>query len=130
MPFEAAIYFEYGKIEEKYWTSKYLLDQIQNKALPIGKALYPSYGLLFMFDNATSHAVYAKDALQVGNMNKGSGDQQPFLCSSWYTGANREIITQQMYYLHSDLQTSKVSSVQKGIQAVLIERELWPQGKI
>ena len=35
--FEAAIYFEYGKIEEKYWISKYLLDQIQKKALLIKK---------------------------------------------------------------------------------------------
>ena len=71
--FEAATYFEYRKMEERYWTGEHLLDQIQNKALPIEKALYPRYELLFMFDNATSHAVYAKDALQVGNMNKSFG---------------------------------------------------------
>ena len=62
-------------MEERYWIGNHLLDQIQNKALPIGEALYPSYELLFMFDNATSHAVYVKDALQVGNMNKSSGGQ-------------------------------------------------------
>lgn len=63
VPFEAATYFECGKIEEGYWTGEHLLDQIQNKALPIGEALHPCYKLLFMFDNTTSHAVYAKDAL-------------------------------------------------------------------
>ena len=130
LPFEAAIYFEYGKMEERYWTGNHLLDQIQNKALPIGEALYLNYELLFMFDNATSHAIYAKDALQVGNMNKGSGGQQPFLRPGWYTGADGEIITQQMCYLCSDPQTSKVNSVQKGIQAILIKRGLWPQGGV
>lgn len=73
--FEAAIYFKYKKIEKRYWTGEHLLDQIHNKALPIEKALYLGYELLFMFDNATSHTVYAKDALQVGNMNKSSGSQ-------------------------------------------------------
>ena len=63
IPFEAGIYFVYGKMEEGYWTGEYLLDQIQKKALPIGKAHYPGYALLFLFDNATSHYVYAKDAL-------------------------------------------------------------------
>ena len=38
-----------------------------------------------------------------------------------------EIITQQMCYLCFDPQTSEVSSVQKGIQVVLIEQRLWPQ---
>lgn len=49
------------------------MDQIVKKALPIGEALYPGYTLLFLFDNETSHAIYALDALQVGNMNKGPG---------------------------------------------------------
>ena len=83
-----------------------------------------------MFDNATSHAVYAKDALQIENMNKGSGGQQPFLRPGWYTGANGEIITQQMCYLRLDSQTSEVSYIQKGIQPILIEQGLWPQGGV
>lgn len=70
---KAVTYFEYGKEEEGYWTGEHLLNQIQKKALPIGEALYPGYQLLFMFDNATSHLIYAKDALQAVNMNKGPG---------------------------------------------------------
>lgn len=40
--------------------------------------LYPGYELLFMFDNAISHSIYAKDALQVIQINKGPSGQQPF----------------------------------------------------
>ena len=73
IPVEAATYFEYGKIEEGYWTGEHLLDQIVKKVLPIAKSLYPGYELLFMFNNATSHSIYAKDALQVAHINKGPG---------------------------------------------------------
>lgn len=48
-----------------------------NKALPIAEALYPGYSLLFLFDNATSHSVFAQDALHTTQMNKGTGGQQP-----------------------------------------------------
>lgn len=61
-------------MEEGYWTGEHFLDQIWAKALPIREALYPGYELLFMFDNAISHAVYAKDALQVVYINKGLRD--------------------------------------------------------
>lgn len=79
VPLEAVTYFEYGKTEEGYWTGVLLLDQITKKALPIAQTLYPGYKLLFMFDNATSHSIYAKDALQVANINKETGGQQPFI---------------------------------------------------
>lgn len=36
-----------------------------NKALLIAEALYLRYLLLFLFDNAISHLVYAKDLFQV-----------------------------------------------------------------
>lgn len=74
-----------------------------------------------MFDNATSYAVYIKNALQIGIMNKNFGSEQLFLYPDWYIRTNGEIIIQQMYYLRSDPQTSKVSSIQKSIQIVLIE---------
>ena len=126
IPFEAATYFEYGKMEEGYWTGEHLLEQIKAKALPIAEALYPGYELLFMFDNATSHAIYAKDALQVTHMNKGPGGQQPFLRAGWYEAANGEIITQELCLLTENPTTGKSTKVQKGIQAILEERGLWP----
>ena len=50
----------------------------------IAKALYPKYSLLFLFDNATSHSVYAKDAFQVQEMNKGVGGKQAQLRNGWF----------------------------------------------
>lgn len=63
LPFEVITYFKYNKIEKRYWIGDYLLEQIKAKTLPIVKALYPRYELLFMFDHTTSYAIYAKDAL-------------------------------------------------------------------
>lgn len=54
------------------------------KALPIAEALYPGYSLLFLFDNAISHFVYAKDALQVKDINKGIRGKQLQLRNGWY----------------------------------------------
>ena len=39
------------------------------------EALYPGYSLFFLFDNAISHSVYAKDAFQIKDMNKSSGEK-------------------------------------------------------
>ena len=55
-----------------------------NKTLPIAKALYPSYSLLFFFDNKTSYFIYAKNALQVKDMSKIAGDQQSWLRNGWF----------------------------------------------
>lgn len=127
---EAVTYFEYGKSEEGYWTGEHLLDQIQKKALPIGEALYPGYALLFLFDNATSHSIYAQDALQVANMNKGLGGQKPFLRPGWFMGPNHEVVVQEMSTVIVDSLTGQSTILQKGIQAVLVERGLWPQGGV
>lgn len=75
---EAAVYFEYGQ-EEGYWKGVHLFRQVKERALPIVMALYPGYQFLFLFDNATSLAIYAEDALQVVKMNKSTGGQQSFL---------------------------------------------------
>lgn len=69
---EAVEVFEYGKNNDGYWDGAKLHQQVVKKALPIAEALYPGYSLLFLYDNATSHSVYAKDALQAKDMNKGS----------------------------------------------------------
>ena len=70
---EAVEVFEYGKNNDGYWDGAKLHQQVVNKALPIAEALYPGYSLLFLFDNVTSYLVYAKNALQVKDMNKGTG---------------------------------------------------------
>lgn len=61
--FKVAIYFEYSKMEERYWTDEHLLEQIKTKVFLIAKILYSEYELLFMFDNAIGNAIYAKNVL-------------------------------------------------------------------
>lgn len=59
---------------------KHLLDQIKSKILSIAKIFYSGYELLFMFNNITNYAIYAKDALQVAYyINKDLEGQQSFL---------------------------------------------------
>ena len=62
------------------------------KALPIGEALHPGYELLFLFDNATSHSIYATDAFQVAHMNKGPEGQQLLVRPEWFIGSNQEMV--------------------------------------
>lgn len=80
-------------MKEGYWIGENLLDQIKSKALPIVEALYLRYEQLFMFDSATSHAIYAKNTLQVAYMSKDPGVQQLFSRAGWYINTDRGIIT-------------------------------------
>ena len=56
---EAVELFEYGKLNEGYWDGPKLHKQVVSKALPITEALYLGYSLLFLFDNTTSHFIFA-----------------------------------------------------------------------
>lgn len=67
--------FEYGKNHDDYQDEAKIHQQLVNKALLIAEAFYSGYSLLFLFNNATSHSVYAKNAFQVKNMNKNIGGQ-------------------------------------------------------
>lgn len=82
--------------------------------MPIAKALFPGYSLLFLFGNATSHSVYAKDALQAKDMNRGTGGQQAQLRNGWFID-NGIVINQPMSFQGPDGKW-----IQKGIQKV------WP----
>lgn len=79
-----------------------------------------------MFDSATSHAIYAKEALQVAHMNKFPGGKQLFLQAGQYKLANKDITTQEMSLLTKNPLTGQSTKVQKQIQAILEERGLWP----
>lgn len=119
---EAVEVFEYGKNNDGYWDGAKLHQQVVKKALPIAEALFPGYSLLFLFDNATSHSVYAKDALQAKDMNKGSGGKQPVLRDGWFDQDSVRIIHPMNF------QQENGQWIQKGIQRVLEERQIWPVG--
>lgn len=126
IPLEAAVLFEYGK-DNGYWDGKSLLRQTVDKALPIAEAVYPGYSFLFLFDNATSHSIYAEDALRANKMNKNDGGRQPFLRNGWFRKGETTYY-QEMWYTREDTLTGNQVRVQKGIQRVLEERGLWPAG--
>ena len=46
------------------------------KALPIAEVLYLKYSFLFLFNNATSHFVYANNALCILGINRKSGTKR------------------------------------------------------
>lgn len=117
---EAVEVFEYGKNNDGYWDGAKLRQQVVNKALPIAEALYPGYSLLFLFDNATSHSVYAKNTLQVKDMNKSTGGQKPRLCNWWFDCRDVRVDHPMIF------QEPNGQWTQKGIQKVLEEQNLWP----
>lgn len=55
--------FEYAKNNNGYWNEAKLYQQVVNKTLPSAEAFFSGYLILFLFDNAISHFVYAKDKL-------------------------------------------------------------------
>jgi len=102
---------------------------VTEKALLIAQFLYPGLDLVFMFNNATSHSVYADDALRVANMCKGEGKQQAYLRPGWYQDpVSGTIIQQPMWIWEPDPLggPGAMKKVQKGIEKVLKERGLWP----
>jgi hypothetical protein len=60
-----------------WWTTEDLAKQVVKKAIPIFKRRFPNAQALFTFDNATSHAAFAADALRAKQMNMGRGGKQP-----------------------------------------------------
>lgn len=76
--------FEYRKNNDGYWDKTKLHQQVVTKALLIAKALYPSYSLIFLFDNATSHSVYIRDTLRIGDININLRSKQSYLHNNWY----------------------------------------------
>ncbi len=89
------------------------------KTLPITEALYPGYSILFMFDNATSHLVYAEDALCTYKINKRSVSKQIISCNGLYINQIDMYNIQLMWN-----SGSKREQISKGIQKILTKRGL------
>lgn len=63
------------------------------------ETLYPRYQLLFLFDNLTSHLIFASDGLWVDEINKRNRVQQKFLQNGWYINNKRTLLWQKMTFL-------------------------------
>ncbi|OAD67398.1 hypothetical protein PHYBLDRAFT_151650 [Phycomyces blakesleeanus NRRL 1555(-)] len=53
---------------ESYWTSKDMLDQLKNHAIPLFKSLHEGCTGVFIFDQSSNHKVYATDVLVATHM--------------------------------------------------------------
>lgn len=62
--------FKYRINYDRYWNRAKLYKQIVNKTLSITKAFYLGYLLLYLFNNVRNQFIYAKNTLQVKDINK------------------------------------------------------------
>lgn len=77
LPAEACVMITPGKNNDGWWTGEDLVKQVVEKAIPIFEAKYPDFVAVFAFDNASSHAAYAENALVASRMNLKSKGKQP-----------------------------------------------------
>ena len=110
-PYLAACSIEYGG--DTWWDGDQLVDQVLKLAIPICERAFPDCQALFLFDNATSHSAFSKDALRACTMNLRMGGAQPALRPgiNSLTGKIRPMVTSE--------------GIPKGLQVVLQERGLW-----
>jgi hypothetical protein len=111
-----------GKNYDDWWTIEDLAKQVVEKVVPIFERRFSNAQALFAFDNATSHIVFAADALQAKHMNLGHDSKQPQMRPMTYGNG----IVQEMCFpfAHPPLLYGEL----KGLKIVLEEPGLWQPG--
>ena len=112
--YNATIKLEYGK--GKWWEGDDLVEQVINLAILIFESAFPQCQALFLFDNATSHAAYASDALLARSMNLHPGGQQSIM---------RKRFNPLTFSVQPMVQQNGKPN---GLRMVLVERGLWRRG--
>ncbi|CAG8841257.1 18201_t:CDS:1, partial [Racocetra persica] len=125
LPREACVITYPGKNGDGWWKSEDLINQIINHAIPIFKACFLGYQVLFTFDNATSHAIFSPDALVANYVNLGPARKQEKLRSTSYF--REEIRYDQDMIFSSDYRIPELYREAKRLREVLRERGLWPE---
>jgi len=107
----ASCTIEYGG--DTWWDGDQLVDQVLQLTIPIFEVAFPDCQGWFLFDNATSHSAYTKDALRASAMNLRPGGGQVLLRPGInpLTGAIQSMVMP--------------DGSPKGLQIVLQERGLW-----
>ncbi|CAG8641719.1 2580_t:CDS:2 [Cetraspora pellucida] len=124
IPREAHCYIMPGKNQENYGTIDCLLDQIQNKVIPIFEAKFPNATAIFAFDNSTNHLAYAKDALIALRINLGPSRNQLVMRLTTYNDANGNQQFQSMTF-EEDYKDPVMQRKPKRIKLILQKRRLW-----
>ncbi|CAG8581990.1 15488_t:CDS:2 [Dentiscutata heterogama] len=103
---------------DRWWNSDDLVNQVVEHAIPIFETRFPDAKALFVFDNATSHAVYADNTLVANNMNLSLGRKQAKM---------RNNIKQNICF-SMDYKIPELCEEPKGLREILKERKLWHDG--
>jgi hypothetical protein len=114
LPLHASHLFEFGAAGNGYWEAEDVIRHTVDVAVPMFEATFPGYQALFLFDNASSHAAYADDALLVQHMNLAPGGEQKRLRPGFMNGDKSQV--------HPMVDEA---GQPKGIRRVLEERGLW-----
>jgi hypothetical protein len=114
LPLHASHLFEFGAAGNGYWEAEDVIRHTVDVAVPMFEATFPGYQALFLFDNASSHAAYADDALLVQHMNLAPGGEQKRLRPGFMNGDKSQV--------HPMVDEA---GQPMGIRRVLEERGLW-----
>lgn len=116
---EACVTMYPGTNRDGWWTSKDVVKQVKERAIPIFERTHPGKVALFMFDNSCNHNAFAEDALIVSRMNIKDGGKQPLLRNGKMPDGSPHVMT------FTDVDGTIKP---KGIRRVLEERGLWIPG--
>lgn len=73
-----------GKSREGYWTGKDVVMQVMDLAIKLFEYTHRGCEGVFVFDNSSSHGLYANDALVARRLNAYPGRQQPQMRKGWF----------------------------------------------
>ena len=99
------------------------MKQIIEKAILTFETAFPEHIAIFLFDNATSHAFYAPDALRVNAMNLNPGGKNTPMMRDGInsaTGQPQSMVFPQDHPLFP--------GIPKGIKEVLLKHGIWQNG--
>lgn len=130
--------FKAGESRDGWWTSKHMVEQLKNDAIPLFDALHPNCTAVFLFDNSSNHGAFASDALMVSRMTlkekSWSEDEKHQFHDTFYKSKTTgEMVPQSFYYYKDEIVSTtrkgknKVEPVRyfKGVRKILEERGLW-----
>ncbi|KAF8526566.1 hypothetical protein BU17DRAFT_62059 [Hysterangium stoloniferum] len=119
-----------GKNHDGWWTNDKLVEQVK-WTIPIIKRMYPNAVAEFVFDQSSAHGAYAKNALNVKEMNIRPGGKQRIMHNTYISMDNPNPmlhgVTQMMVFpndLPEDHPDFEFCGQAKGMRQQMVERQL------
>ena len=101
-----------GIQHDGWWEAIDLYNQVLDRAIPTFEAQFPGMQALFAFDNATSHAAFADDALCANRMNLAPGGKQHLMRqTTWGNGIYQELVFPEDHAIKKFVARQRVSKL-------------------